>query len=51
MHKHGSLAAIELAHNGNHAINQLTRALILGVNEMSADILSPRQARQMDKVI
>ena len=49
VHKHGSLAAIELAHNGNHAINQLTRAPILGVNEMSADILSPRQARQMDK--
>ena len=22
VHKHGSLAAIELAHNGNHAINQ-----------------------------
>ena len=49
VHEHGSLAAIELAHNGNHSINQLTRAPILGVNEMSADILSPRQARQMDK--
>ena len=49
VHEHGSLAAIELAHNGNHSINQLTRAPILGVNEMSSDILSPRQARQMDK--
>ncbi len=49
VHEYGSLAAIELAHNGNHSINQLTRAPIFGVNEMSADILSPRQARQMDK--
>ena len=28
-HEYGSLAAIELAHNGNHSINQLTRAPIL----------------------
>lgn len=49
VHQHGALAAIELAHNGNHASNHLSRAPIFGVNEMSVDLLSPRQARQMDK--
>ena len=49
IHKHGSLAGIELAHNGNHAQNLLTRATPLAPMDMSVDFPSPRQARGMDK--
>ena len=49
IHAHGALAAIELAHNGNHATNLLTRARSLAPVDMSLDLISPRQAAQMDK--
>ncbi len=49
IHKHGSLAGIELVHNGNHAQNLLTRAAPLAPMDMSLDIPGPRQARGMDK--
>ena len=49
VHEKGSLAAIELVHNGNHAPNLLTRAPILAPSDMSVDSIQPKQARAMDK--
>ncbi len=49
IHDKGSLAAIELAHNGNHAMNHTTRAPIFAPSDMSVDFSHPRQARAMDK--
>lgn len=49
VHAHGSLAAIELVHNGRHAPNHLSRAPILAPSEMPLDVLYPKQARAMDK--
>ena len=47
VHAKGSLAAIELAHNGNHAANMLTRATALAPSDMSVDFAQPKQARAM----
>ena len=49
VHEHGALAAIQLAHNGNHAQNLTTRAPILAPSEMASDLDYPKQARAMDK--
>lgn len=49
VHEHGSLAGIQLAHNGHHAMNHLTRAPVLGVSDMPIDSVYPKQARAMDK--
>lgn len=49
VHDKGSLAAVELVHNGNHAPNLLTRAPLLGPSDMSVDSIQPKQARAMDK--
>ncbi len=49
VHEHGSLAGIELAHNGCHAQNLMTRAPSLAPSDMSMHMPSPRQARAMDK--
>jgi dimethylamine/trimethylamine dehydrogenase len=49
IHEHGSLAGMELAHNGNHAANQLTRAPALAPSHISNANGNPRQARQMDR--
>lgn len=49
VHKHGSLAAIQLVHNGNHAPNHLSRAPLIAPSEMSSDSAMPKQARAMDK--
>jgi dimethylamine/trimethylamine dehydrogenase len=49
VHEHGSLAGIQLAHNGHHAPNHLTRAPVLGVTDMPLDTPYPKQARAMDK--
>ncbi len=49
VHDHGALAAIELAHNGNHSPNHRSRAPLLAPSDMSSDLLIPRQARAMDK--
>ncbi len=49
VHAKGSLAAIELVHNGNHAANMLTRATPLAPSDMSVDFAYPKQARAMDK--
>ncbi len=49
VHDKGSLAAIELVHNGNHAQNLFSRAPILAPSDMSIDAPFPKQARAMDK--
>ena len=49
VHNHGALAAIELAHNGNHATNKLTRAPSFAPSDISIDMIQPKQARAMDK--
>ena len=49
VHEHGSLAGIELVHNGNHAANLLSRAPAFAPSDMSVDVLYPKQARAMDK--
>ncbi len=49
VHEHGSLAAVELVHNGNHSQNLLSRAPMLAPGEMSVDGSLPKQARTMDK--
>ncbi len=49
VHEKGALAAIELAHNGNHAGNLYSRATPLGVTDMQVDIGYPKQARRILK--
>lgn len=49
VHAHGSLAGIELVHNGNHAANLLSRAPAFAPSDMSVNVLYPKQARAMDK--
>lgn len=49
VHEKGSLAAVELVHNGNHAPNLLTRAPLLAPSDMAVDSIQPKQARAMDK--
>ncbi|WP_170362045.1 FAD-dependent oxidoreductase [Ruegeria arenilitoris] len=49
VHAKGSLAAIELAHNGHHAQNHLSRAPLLGPSELALQTAYPKQARAMDK--
>ncbi|WP_291729674.1 FAD-dependent oxidoreductase [Leisingera sp. F5] len=49
VHGKGALAAIQLAHNGHHATNHLTRAPVLGPSDMPIDTPFPKQARAMDK--
>ena len=46
---HGSLAAIQLVHNGHHSYNSLTRLPIMGVRDMAGETSYPRQARAMDR--
>ena len=49
VHDKGSLAAIELVHNGSHAQNHLSRAPVLAPSDMSLVSPFPKQARAMDK--
>ena len=49
VHSHGSLAAVELVHNGSHASNHLSRAPVLAPSNMAIQSAFPRQARAMDK--
>ncbi len=49
VHEKGSLAAIELAHNGHHAQNHLSRAPLLAPSELALQTAYPKQARAMDK--
>ncbi len=49
VHDKGALAAVELVHNGSHALNHFSRAPILAPSDMSSDNVIARQARAMDK--
>ena len=49
IHAHGSLAGIELAHNGSHAPTLMTRAPALGPSHMASDIVNPRQIKAMNR--
>lgn len=47
VHAKGALAAIELVHNGSHAMNYLTRAPLLAPSDMIMEATYPKQARAM----
>jgi dimethylamine/trimethylamine dehydrogenase len=49
IHAHGSLAAIELAHNGLHSANRLSRIAPYAPAHAVVDCDEPVQARAMDK--
>lgn len=49
VHQHGSLAGIELVHNGHHAANLSTRIPPIGPTHRPTDLYHPVQARSMDK--
>lgn len=49
IHDHGSLAAVELAHNGLHSANRLTRIAPISPSHAVVDSDDPIQARAMDK--
>ena len=49
VHAHGSLAAIQLAHNGLHSANRYSRAAPLAPTGAIVDGEDPVQARMMDK--
>ena len=49
IHEHGSLAAIQLVHNGLHAPNRYSRMIPLAPSHVISDSADPIQARSMDK--
>jgi dimethylamine/trimethylamine dehydrogenase len=49
VHAHGSLAGIELCHNGSHAPNHYSREAPLAPSHTVIDFPDPVQARGMDK--
>jgi len=49
VHQHGSLAAVELVHNGYHAQNLLTRAPVFAPSDSAVTYAHPKQARAMTK--
>ena len=49
IHEHGSLAGIELVHNGLHVSNRYSREVPLGPSALPVDSIDPVQARRMDK--
>ncbi len=49
VHAHNSLAGIELAHNGPHAANRMTREPPIGPVDCLVDVIEPVQARRMSK--
>ncbi len=50
IHRHGSLAGIQLVHSGHHAINLYSRVPSIGLRSMStAGGFSPGQSRRLDK--
>jgi dimethylamine/trimethylamine dehydrogenase len=49
IHRHGSLAAVELWHGGSHANNRLTRLPPLAPGARPVKYVQPGQARAMDK--
>lgn len=49
VHECGALAAVELVHNGHHAMNLYSRTPVLAPVNMSLDFDYPKQARAMTK--
>ncbi len=49
VHEHGSLAAVQLVHNGLHTSNRYSRVLPLAPSPAAVDSDDPVQARAMDK--
>jgi len=49
VHEHGSLAAIQLAHNGLHSANRYSRRIPLAPSAVVVDSNDPVNARAMDK--
>ena len=49
IHAHGSLAAIQLVHNGLHTANRYSRMIPLAPSPVICDVGDPVQARGMDK--
>ena len=49
VHLHGALAAIELAHNGNHSANLYSRLPVLSPVSQSIDLVYPKQTKRMNK--
>ncbi|MFJ6324853.1 MULTISPECIES: NAD(P)-binding protein [unclassified Rhizobium] len=49
IHHHGSLAAVQLVHNGLHVANRFSRMIPLAPSHAVGDGLDPVQARAMDK--
>ncbi|MBX2885727.1 MAG: FAD-dependent oxidoreductase [Granulosicoccus sp.] len=49
VHEHGALAAVELVHNGHHAMNHYSRTPVLAPVNMSLIVDYPKQARAMRK--
>ncbi len=49
LHEKGSLAAIQLVHNGIHTANLLSRIAPYGPSDVVVDVTDPVQARAMDK--
>ena len=49
VHEHGSLAGIELTHNGQQAVNRMSREAPMAPSDMVVDNYDPVHARAMDK--
>ncbi len=49
VHEHGSLAAVQLSHNGLHSNNRYSRLSPLAPSPVVVDSDDPLQAREMDK--
>ncbi len=49
VHEHGSLAGIELVHNGGHAANRSTREAPLSPTGLPVDWIEPTQTRRMTR--
>ncbi len=49
VHEHGSLAAIQLVHNGLHSANRYSRRIPLAPSDAPVDSDDPVNARMMDK--
>ena len=49
IHEHGSLAGIELVHNGLHISNRYSREVPLAPSALPVGSIDPVQARRMDK--
>jgi dimethylamine/trimethylamine dehydrogenase len=49
VHRHGSLAGVELWHGGNHVVNRWSRLPILSPSGLPLHYVHPRQTRAMDR--